>query len=100
MRSARHGIRRDFAFERFVSQGLSMERRCGRCRAALPPDDWVSPIPTRIGSQTSKIERNRAVKTATVTEFRRADTDPAPVAQLVVRVEDVADIESAVDGML
>ena len=77
-----------------------MERRCGRCRAALPPDDWVSPIPTRIGSKTSKIERNRAVKTATLTELRRADTDPAPVAQLVDRVENVDDIETDFDGSL
>src|SRR5213592_1948480 len=58
------------------------------------------PIPTRIGSKTSKIERNRAVKTATLTELRRADTDPAPVAQLVDRVENVDDIETDFDGSL
>jgi hypothetical protein len=29
MRSVRHGIERDFAFEHFVSQGLSMQRCCG-----------------------------------------------------------------------
>src|SRR5205823_1158846 len=98
MRSARHGIRRDFAFERFVSQGLSMERRCGRCRAALPPDDWVSPIPTRISSNSSKIVGDRAVKAATLAELWRTDTDAAPVTQFVDRVENVDYIETDFDG--
>src|SRR5438094_240339 len=37
---------------------------------------------------------------ATLTELRRADTDPAPVAQLVDRVENVDDIETNFDGSL
>jgi hypothetical protein len=40
-RSARHGIERDFAFERFLSQGLSAQRRHGRCRVSIAPDDGI-----------------------------------------------------------
>src|SRR5438045_7314161 len=42
--------------------------RCGRCRAALPPDDWVSPYTTRISSNSSQIVGTRTVKAPTLTE--------------------------------
>src|SRR5207249_927469 len=37
MRGVRHGIERDFAFERFLWQGLSMQRRYGQCRVSIAP---------------------------------------------------------------
>ena len=73
-----------------------MERRCGRCRAALPPDDWVSPpIPTRISSNSSKIVGDRAVKAAALAELRRAYADASAIAELVDFVEQVHNIETS-----
>ena len=100
IRSARDGIERDFAVERFVSQELSMERRCWRCRAALPPDDCVSPTPTQISSNFLKLVGNSAIKTTTLAKLRRSDSDAAAVAQFVDRVEQVHDIEADFDGCL
>jgi hypothetical protein len=42
-RSARHGIERDFAFERFLWQGLSMQCRYGGARVSIAPDDGILP---------------------------------------------------------
>ena len=100
IRSARDGIERDFAVERFVSQGLSMERRCWRCRAALPPDDWVFPTPTQISSNALKLVGNSAIKTTALAKLRRADTDAAAVTQFVDRVENIHYIETDFDGRL
>ena len=55
-RSARHGIERDFAFERFLWQGLSMQCRYGGVPgSALPQTTGFSPIPTHVSSNSSKI---------------------------------------------
>ena len=43
VRSARDGIERDLAFERFVSQGFSIQRRHGRCRVSIAADDGILP---------------------------------------------------------
>ena len=58
------------------------------------------PIPTRISSNSSKIVGDRAVKAAALAELRRAHTDPAAIAQLVDRVENVNYIETNFDGSL
>jgi hypothetical protein len=57
-----------------------MERRCWRCRAALPPDDWVPPIPTQISSNSLKLVSDRPVKSPALTELRRPDSDAAAIA--------------------
>jgi hypothetical protein len=43
MRRARHGIERDFAFKRFVSQEFSTRRRCKRCRVSIALHDRILP---------------------------------------------------------
>jgi hypothetical protein len=43
MRGVRHGIEREFAFERFVSQEFSTCRRCGRCRVSIALYDRILP---------------------------------------------------------
>jgi hypothetical protein len=43
MQRERHGIEREFAFERFASQGLSTHRRYGLCRVSIAPDDGILP---------------------------------------------------------
>ena len=73
IRSARDGIERDFAVERFVSQGLFMERRCWRFRAPLPPEDWGSPTPTQISSTSLKLVSDRPVKSPALAKLRRSE---------------------------
>jgi len=72
-RSARHGIERDFAFERFLSQGLSMQRRYGRCRVSIAPDDGILPAPTRVSQNSSKIARDHSVKGVALPKLRSSD---------------------------
>src|SRR5437016_4296282 len=77
-----------------------MERRCWRCRAALPPDDWVFPTPTQISSNSLKLVGNSAIKTTALAKLRRSDSDAAAVAQFVDSVENVDDIETDFDSSL
>ena len=72
-RSARHGIERDFAFERFLSQGLSMHRRYGRCRVSIAPDDRILPTPNHVSSNSSKIAGNHSVKGVALSKWRRSE---------------------------
>ena len=87
MQSARDGIERDFAFERFVSQGLSLQRRYGRCRAALPRLTGFPRYRVMISSNSSEVVGDRPIKTAALTKLRRTDTNAAAVAQLINLVE-------------
>lgn len=47
-----------------------------------------------ISSNFSEITGDRAVKSATLAELRRADTDAAAIAQFVNLIQDVDDIEA------
>ncbi len=72
-RSARHGIERDFAFERFLWQGLSMQRRYGRCRVSIAPDDGILPTPTHVSSNSSKIAGDHSVKGVALSKLWRSN---------------------------
>jgi len=77
-----------------------MERRCWRCRAALPQTTRFFPTPTQISSNSSKIVSDRSVKPPPLAKLRCTDTDAAAVAQFVDSIENVDDIEADFDSSL
>src|SRR5439155_9138134 len=91
---------RDFAFERFVSQGLSMERRCCAAVQRWPRTTGFPHAPTQISSNSSKIVSDRSVKPPPLAKLRCTDTDAAAVAQFVDGVENVDDIKADFEGSL
>jgi hypothetical protein len=73
MRSARHGIEREFAFERFVSQEFSTRRRCRRCRVSIALHDRILPTPIHLSSNSSKIAGDNSVKGVALSKLQRSN---------------------------